>query len=164
MKRVISYTTRPIRENEIDGRDYNYISEEKFATLDLLENTEYRNWHYGISKNSIDLTKSNYVCVIEPHGYRQIKRAIGDDAVGILLKVNDRDRLLRVLQRELNPDIDEIWRRFYSDIDLFYGISLEVDYIYKDRTSIEIAQDIFNIAKQNKSYKEQKEEFFNRYA
>jgi len=164
IKRIISYTTRPMREGEVEGRDYYYVTEEEFNKLDLIENTEYRKWHYGMKKQDVDLSKSNCVCVIEPHGYRQIKNAIGNDAIGILLKVNDRDRLIRVLQRELEPDIEEIWRRFNSDKNLFYGMDLEVDYIYNDMHSTKIANDIIKLAQKNKSYEQQKKEFFNRYA
>lgn len=163
VKRVISYTTRPKREGEIDGVDYNYISKKEFSKLNLIENTEYRNWHYGISSESVNLEKESYVCVIEPHGYRQLKRALGNSAVGILLKVNDRDRLIRVLQRELNPDIDEIWRRFYSDKDLFYGLDTEVEYIYQDTPSITIADEIIKIIDKD-NYTASMEDFFRKYA
>ena len=32
--RVVTYTTRPPREGEVDGRDYNFVDAERFAELD----------------------------------------------------------------------------------------------------------------------------------
>ena len=37
----ISYTTREMRENEKDGRDYHFVTKEEFKALSLLEKTEY---------------------------------------------------------------------------------------------------------------------------
>ena len=130
--RIISSTTRPIREREQNGVDYYYISEDEFKiNLDrYYEHTQYRDWYYCIDpiKNNIDLN-NNYVCVIEPHGYKSLIKKVGKENVkGIYIKSNDKDRLLRGLNREKNPDCYEICRRFISDIDLFKDIKSMVDY------------------------------------
>jgi guanylate kinase len=38
----VSYTTRPPRLNEIHGVDYNFVCEEKFHSLDMIEKVCFR--------------------------------------------------------------------------------------------------------------------------
>ena len=55
MKKLVTYTTRPMRVNEVNGIDYHFVSKEEF--LNKLENDfffetiEYNNNFYGTSKN-----------------------------------------------------------------------------------------------------------------
>ena len=48
---IISCTTRPSREGEIDGKDYFFLSLEEFANKDIngemLEVSKFRDWYYG---------------------------------------------------------------------------------------------------------------------
>lgn len=129
-KRIISVTTRPMRQGEVDGIDYEYISKEELHELlsnnQLAEHTIYNAWGYGIKKSEFE-TDEICVCVIEPHGYRQIKAQFGDRVVGILLEVDDKERLIRSLTREPRPDVNEIVRRFISDKKLFRDLEEEVD-------------------------------------
>lgn len=136
LKRIISSTTRPMRSGEAQGVDYNYINNDEFYTLlnngTLLEHTCYRDWHYCIDKryNQLDLDGNDYVCVVEPYGYKQIIHNIGrENVVGIYLYISDKERLLRSLSREEEPDCYEVCRRFISDEELFNGIESKVDYV-----------------------------------
>lgn len=155
LKRLISCTTRPIRENEREGIDYYYLTIPEFESLrinnQLLESTEYRGWHYGISINQIDMNDDkDYIAVVEPHGYRQIKEKLEDKVIGIYITVQDKERLIRALNREVFPDVDEIVRRFISDKELFKGIELEVDYIFENWYSYEVVNNIMKIIKENR--------------
>ena len=51
MRKVVSYTTRPPRDTEVNGIDYNFISMNDFIDLDkekaFLEIGAYRGWFYG---------------------------------------------------------------------------------------------------------------------
>lgn len=153
--RLISCTTRPPRENERNGIDYYYVTEQEFENMRLnnllLEYTEYRGWHYGININQIDMNDDkDYLAVIEPHGYKQIKEKLGDKVVGIYITVQNKERLIRALNREVNPDVDEIIRRFLSDKELFKGIETEVDYIFENWYSYEVVNNIMKIVKENR--------------
>lgn len=57
-KKTVSVTTRPIRPNEIDGRDYHFFTRERFekaiAAGELLEFTEYAGNYYGTLFSEID--------------------------------------------------------------------------------------------------------------
>ena len=76
---IISYTTRPIRDNEINGIDYNFVTNEEFKNLiknnKLMEYREYNTlvnnkpdiWYYG--SPVLDLTK-DYVGVFDINGIK----------------------------------------------------------------------------------------------
>jgi guanylate kinase len=166
LKRLISCTTRPMREKEQHGTDYFYISEQEFESFKnnnkLLEYTEYRGWHYGLSIEQIDMNDDkDYIAVIEPHGYRMIKEQLGDKAIGIYITVQDKERLIRALNREIFPDVDEVVRRFISDKELFKGIEKDIDYIFDNWYSYEVVNQIMRVVEENRP--EDMESWFKRY-
>jgi len=157
LKRIISTTTRPIREGEKEGVDYHYAKKEDFLNSrdnrTLLENTTYRGWFYGIDTvyNDFDLSKNDYVAVVNPNGFRQLLGTLGEDnIVSFYIHLDDKERLLRSLHREEHPDCKEICRRFISDIDLFEGIDTEVDYCvenYNIHNALKVICDLIGLAK-----------------
>lgn len=126
--KIVSYTTRPPRANEIDGIDYHFISTEKFLELKsngfFAETAQYNDWYYGTAKE--DCT-DNKVAVLTPHGMRQIKKINGIHTICFYIEVPRRDRLIKILQR--GDNIEEACRRNISDIGQFDGIKDEVDYV-----------------------------------
>jgi guanylate kinase len=129
--RIISYTSRPMRSGEINGYDYHYISEEDFLNKMergfFAEHTNYRGWHYGISK--LDCLDDSIVTV-EPVGFRMLKKISGLNIVSFFIMASERTRLIRMAKR--GDDIGEIFRRLYSDQGSFNGIESEVDYIVEN--------------------------------
>ena len=126
--KVVSYTTRSPRPNEVDGIDYHFISIDEFKSLKeqgfFAETAIYNNWHYGTAKE--DCTDDK-IAVLTPHGLRQISKVDGINAVSFYINVPRRDRLIKILQR--GDDIEEAYRRSLSDVGQFDGIADEVDYI-----------------------------------
>lgn len=126
--KVISYTTRSPRPNEIDGLDYHFISVEEFKSLKeqgfFAETAVYNNWYYGTAKE--DCTDDK-IAVLTPHGLRQISKVDGITAISFYINVPRRDRLIKILQR--GDDIEEAYRRSLSDVGQFDGIEDEVDYV-----------------------------------
>jgi guanylate kinase len=94
----ISCTTRPIRENEIDGRDYWFI--DKWAFESMIDNNrmvEYRTyntlvkgvqdtWFYGLSKSEIDRMYDNqsYVVVLDLQGVKSLIDYVGKDKCEVI--------------------------------------------------------------------------------
>lgn len=122
---IISCTTRPMREGEQEGVNYYYLTPEKFAEKvvngDMLETTFFNDWAYGAS---IDAFKQNVinVGVFNPEGIEILKSDNRIDLSIYYLSVNKKERLLRQLLREKNPNVDEIVRRYITDtkdFDLF---------------------------------------------
>lgn len=126
--RIITYTTRPKRENEQNHIDYHFINDTTFSNMVtnnlFAETTVYRGWSYGTAKEDC---KDNSVIVIDPHGLRQLKRNTDIDIVSFYIKVPRKDRIIKMLQR--GDDIEECYRRSLSDVGLFTGIEDEVDYV-----------------------------------
>lgn len=78
---VISTTTRPIREGEVNGQNYYYVSREDFADMvdsgALVEHIEFGGNCYGVSKLEVERVLSSgkpIVIVVEPNGLRQIQQ------------------------------------------------------------------------------------------
>ena len=148
-KKIVSYTTRPPRENEIDGIDYHFISVEQFELLReqgfFAESSIYREWYYGTAKE--DCTDDK-IAVLTPHGLRQLKKIEGVNIISFYIGVPRRDRLIKLLQR--GDEVDEACRRSLSDVGQFDGIEDEVDFVINNegyRKSIaEIARDIYGSA------------------
>ena len=143
--KIVSYTTRQPRENEVDGVDYHFISVEQFLKLKgqgfFAEVAIYNNWYYGVAKE--DCTNDK-VAVLTPHGLRQVSKLPDINVISFYISVPRRDRLIKILQR--GDSIEESYRRNVSDIGQFDGISDEVDYIihndgYK-RSIAEMAEEV----------------------
>ena len=75
---------------------------------------------------------------------RQIKKTLGNkqDVVTFYLKVDARDRIIKALKR--GDEINEVFRRYQSDVGMFDGISDEVDYIIENDGYICNAEEIAN--------------------
>lgn len=128
-----SFTTRPMRDGEVDGREYHFITEEEFNELkesnQLAEYTEYNvadnsTWYYGLTKK--ELESHRYLMVIvNPHGLEQLTEIYGDKVVSILIECDDMDRIKRSINRDGKIKPKELCRRFLADEDDFENISYD---------------------------------------
>ena len=143
--RIISYTTRPIRENEIDGVDYHFVSESYFRFLKednfFAESTQYNSWYYGIAKKDC---LDNKIVVVEPYGFRQLKSIDDLNITSFYIKVPEHERAKRMIDRKDN--LLEVFRRLFSDQGVFLGVENEVDYIVNNENFQGLEQ-ILNILK-----------------
>ena len=131
-KKTISYTTRPPRDGEVNGADYHFISKDeyndKLKSKCFVETGVYNGWFYGTTK---DQYNENTVCVLTPHGLRQIKKIFGEENIhSFYIKVPRRDRLIKLLER--GDNIDEAIRRNQSDVGQYDGIEDEVDFVIRN--------------------------------
>lgn len=128
LKPIIPYTTRPLRDGEVEGREYHFCGEETVQALKdkgvIVElrayNTVYGIWKYfTVDDGQIDLEHFNYLYIVTLEGYVQIQRYFGKDkVVPIYIEVEDGDRLLRAIERERQqetPHYEEMCRRFLAD-------------------------------------------------
>ena len=128
LKRIIPYTTRPIRDHEEDGREYHFVTEEDVVDLQsrglIVEMREYQTvygpWKYfTVNDGNIQLDEENYSLIGTVEGYVMVRDYFGEDkVVPIYVEVEDGDRLLRAIAREKKQDIpkyEEMCRRFLAD-------------------------------------------------
>lgn len=115
---LVSFTTRPMRENEQDGVDYHFIDFNKFCYLqvanEVLEWSNFNGWFYGTPKYELSREKIN-VGVFNLDGLRQLVLNDSLQVSSYYVQASDKTRLLRQLNREQNPNIPEIIRRFSTD-------------------------------------------------
>jgi guanylate kinase len=97
----ISATTREPRAGEVDGRDYHFLTPEEFRRRleagDFLEHASYSGNYYGTLRSEVErrLREGRSVVLeIEVQGARQVRDALGDDAVLIFIAPPD-ERVLR---------------------------------------------------------------------
>ena len=116
--KIVSCTTRPPRSGEQDGINYFFLSDEEFAkkVLDgsMLEATSFREWFYGTALDQLDPEKIN-IGVFNISGIECLHTDTRLDIEPVWIHASDKTRLMRSLQREDNPDCNEICRRFQTD-------------------------------------------------
>lgn len=127
---IISCTTRPARQGERYGVNYYFLTVDEFTTKvlngDMLEATEFNGWHYGTALSSLSKDKIN-VGVFNPEGIRCLMEDGLIDLTVYYVQASDKERLLRQLKREQNPDVKEIIRRFSADEQDFNDLT-DIDY------------------------------------
>ena len=126
---IISCTTRPPREGEVHGKNYYFLSNQDFADKiengEMLEATVFRDWCYGTSLDSLRPDAIN-VGVFNVDGIDILYDNPNIDLYVIEVKASAKTRLIRSLNREENPDVDEIVRRYLADekdFEYFYGFN-----------------------------------------
>lgn len=129
---IVSCTTRPPREGEQDGINYHFLTVKQFTQKvlngDMLEATEFNGWHYGTALSDLSKNKIN-IGVFNPAGIYCLMEDPNIDLSVYYIKAKDKTRLLRQLNREEDPNISEIIRRYSADKDNFEDIS---DIPYKE--------------------------------
>ena len=132
LKNVVMYTTRPKRDGEIEGITYHYVSEEEFLRLknqnliieDRSYNTIHGLWRYFTVKDeNINLDINDYIIIGVLESFVATRNYFGKESVvPIYIEVEDGERLMRALKRELKPGnhkYAEMCRRFLADADDF---------------------------------------------
>lgn len=121
-ERVVTATTRSMREGEQDGVDYHFMSDEQFkedvANDKFIEYTEFNGVSYGSPKSSVDLEKD--MCIIlEPEGVQSFIDVFGKENLFVVsLELDDETRKERAIERG-SFDEDKWNARLQSDYERF---------------------------------------------
>ena len=117
VNKILLTTSRPPREKEIDGVNYLFKKKKDILRDDnFLWPIDYNSWIYAIAKESIKNDKIN-IGVFNTYWMKKLFEDDDEhfDLMAIEVSASDKDRLMRSLRREKNPDCDEICRRFLAD-------------------------------------------------
>ncbi len=138
LKRIVPYTTRPIRAGEQEGVEYYFTTVEALQELKtenkIIEcrsyDTVYGMWHYFMAKDSqITLEKYDYLVIGTLESYINIRDYFGESkVVPIYIDLEDGERLMRALKREKKqvlPKYEELCRRFIADTKDFSKENLD---------------------------------------
>ncbi len=132
LKTVVGYSTRPMRENEEDGREYFFVDRDRLEELQndgkVIEvrhyNTVHGVWSYfTVDDGQIDLENADYLYIGTLESYEQMRDYYGEDVVvPIFVEVEQGERLKRAVLREMEqsePKYEELCRRFLADEEDF---------------------------------------------
>ena len=161
LKKVVSYTTRPMREGETDGVQYLFKNEEEYRKLKedkkIIEERTYHTkcgeWRYFTADDGqIDLEDGNYLIIGTLESYCYIRDYFGkDNVVPVYIDTDPGVRLKRAMHREEkqeNPRYDEMCRRFLADEEDFSDAKLSEAKIEKRfENNAEIEDCIMEITK-----------------
>lgn len=138
LKKVVPYTTRPIRAREMEGQQYFFVDDERFRELQasgkMIESRAYNTihgvWYYfTVDDGQIELEKGNYLIIGTLESYLATRAYYGQDKViPIYVEIDDGERLSRALRREkkqAEPKYEEMCRRFLADAEDFSVEKLE---------------------------------------
>ena len=126
---IVSFTSRPIRENEIDGVNYHFITPIEFRKRindkQIFEYTVYNeDWYYGTGIESYKEDCIN-IGVFNPDGVRQLLLNPQVEVTVFYTQANGKVRLIRQLNREYNPNVNEIVRRYSTDEKDFSNLDFD---------------------------------------
>lgn len=132
LRGYVLYTTRPRRTDETDGVEYHFITGAKLIEYSLegklielrTYKTVYGDWMYAtIDDGQIDLMKGDYLVPGTLESFLGLRSFYGEDkVVPIYIELDDGERLLRAVKREMKekePKYKELCRRFIADSEDF---------------------------------------------
>lgn len=139
VKDYILYTTRPIRNGEIDGKTYHYITDTEMQEYidgkkenKLIEKRTYQTvhgpWTYATISDEQFKTDKDLIMLGTLESYLEMEKYFLDKLLPIYIEVEDGLRLERALNREKqqqNPKYRELCRRFLADSKDFSEENLE---------------------------------------
>lgn len=132
LQKLVIYTTRPIRDGEVNGREYYFTDEKKLEEFRnkgaLIEartyQTVYGPWTYFTADDGqIGISGKDYLGIGTLESYVKLKEYYGEKVMcPLYIQVEDGERLERAIRREKEqerPKYEEMCRRFLADQEDF---------------------------------------------
>ena len=153
--KIISCTTRPKRDYEIEGDDYHFISRAEFLDRmmneEFIEALEFNGWFCGALISALDPDKVN-IGIFTPEGIESLRLTASSynlEVLPIYIMCDEKIRMLRALNREKHPDLGEIVRRYTTDEEDFRDIDFGYISIDNDKNGIiegDMVKTIYNLS------------------
>lgn len=131
METVLSYTTRPPRHYEKNGRDYHFIDKETYLKMqeqqEFLESVEIDGFYYGIREEDIVKAFENHNLVyltLNPEGTEKLKKMYGDKVMRFFIYA-DRDTVIQRQKERQDNDADIERHLTHYDETMAYKNSCE---------------------------------------
>ena len=125
LKKIVPYTTRPLRSGELDGYDYHFVSRNTMYELEaagkIIEHrcyhTVHGDWHYFTADDGINIKGSErFLTIGTLEAYVKLREYYGaKNVTPIYIYVDDFERISRSLKREQKqeaPSVSEVCRSF----------------------------------------------------
>lgn len=159
MKRIVTYTNRPMRKKEKDGETYHFVTKEDFESL--IQSgffAEWRSydtvdgvWYYGSSVDSYD-TDEDRIIILNPDGFHQIKKILEPKSIKSIY-VYSNIKTIRNRLKKRGDKKEEAERRIEHDLIDFKGLENEVDkivYNNEDDNLDDVVSKILSYIEENK--------------
>ena len=118
MEKLVTYTTRPKRVGEVDGKDYHFISNDDFQKKIeenfFIEYVKYNNNYYGTSFSDLS---PNKVVILEPTGLKHYLKVARNIVTIVFLKTSLEVLRIRMLNR--GDAYEDVMRRLENDQKVF---------------------------------------------
>ena len=162
LNKVVGFTTRPKREGEEDGYEYNFYSTQTLHSLIVSGKTvglrSYKPkvksgepfWYYGFLRQKIEKQKNPFV-ITDYKGFLDFQHEYGKDKIFcIYLDVSKEVQMKRMKTRDESIRDEQI-RRIEADQIDYLGFKDNADHIIKvDKDKPEkIAEKIFKVIEKN---------------
>ena len=143
-KRVVTYTTRPMRKGEKQNVTYHFISDVEFQekiykgffaewkAYDTVEGT----WYYGSAKEDYINTDEKTIIILTPDGYKDVVKNLGFKPCCIYLYANNATIDKRLSER--GDDKFEAVRRIRHDNEDFRHFEDIADRIVYNNTGSDL--------------------------
>lgn len=151
LRRIVPYTTRPIRHGETEGVEYHFVTEECLEQLQaagkVVELRAYDTVHgvwkyFTVCEDEMDLKNEFYAVIGTLESWHAMCEYFGRDVmVPVYIEVEDGLRLERALSRErsqMHPRYTELCRRFLADTEDFSEEKLEKEGISRHFENVEL--------------------------
>lgn len=127
-KEVAIYTTRPKRDNEVEGVEYHFVDEKylednKEKVIEKrVYHTVFGDWFYATLDDGEIKNNDYYIMIGTLESYVKLKTYFGEENLyPIYIEIDNETRRSRALAREMkqkSPSLDEMERRFkFDEID-----------------------------------------------
>jgi guanylate kinase len=129
----VSYTTRQPRNNEIEGRDYHFVSSEVFQTMinngEFLEWAEFAGNRYGTTQDKVEqalLLGKNVLLEIEIEGAKQVKAHLPKSILVFLEPPSWEELVTRLEGRGTDDEVRRAHRLELAQAELAAASSFDV--------------------------------------
>lgn len=158
-KRIVTYTSRPMRKKEKNGETYHFVTKKEFERLissgffaewrsyDTIDGV----WYYGSSVDSYD-TDEDRIIILNPDGFRQIKKILNTENIKSIY-IYSNIKTIRNRLKKRGDKKEEAERRIEHDLIDFKGLENEVDkivYNNEDDNLNDVVQKILSYITENK--------------
>ena len=144
----VSHTTRPRRENEVNGKDYYFITEEEFENLiksdQMIEYEQYGDFYYGTSKEELSNNSSIIILDLEVNGATKLLEE-NNNLKGIFIDIDDYELIKRLKNRghdesfikkrmklaNLQREKKELYQYHVDNEDIKTSVNQILDIIYE---------------------------------
>ena len=158
-----SYTSRPIRPGDIDGKTYNFVTKQEFEKMiqagEFYEYDIHHNNYYGVPKKLLNEKLQNGKIIVKDvdvNGTENLIKLLKNETkiITIFLRVPKQELRRRLEQREDKPNEEEIILRLNRFDYEESKISL-YDYVLKNNNLEKTLQIIMTIINQENNLKNQ---------